>query len=202
MRLKDYQALWGTPIVHLKEHSKKYRLYSVILYTADILLVLGLTAFMFYNGISYSSYGYILVSVCLLFNFIAYSKLNPEKWEAFKFYNKYSSYEIKEKTYSLDDNKMYSVLYCTGYKRLKQNKSVEEYKESMLSACCENIRYSASIMKYIKKYESESGNLTCIIIEKGKKQYFIDFKQEDGGIEEDGNDNEGISSDDESRSDS
>jgi hypothetical protein len=30
-------------------------------------------------------------------------------------------------------------------------------------------------MKYMKKYESESGNLSCLIIEKGKKQYFIDF---------------------------
>lgn len=199
MRLKDYQALWGTPIVHLKEHSRKYRLYSVILYTADILLVLGLTAFMYYNNISYNSYGYILVSICLLFNLILYSKLNPEKWEAFKFYNKYSACEVKEKTYLVDENKLYSVLYCTGYKRLRQNKSFDDYKELMLSACCESIKYSGSIMKYMKKYESQSGNLTCIIIEKGRKQYFIDFKQEDGG-NEDGDDNEGVTTDDDSRS--
>ena len=62
--------------------------------------------------------------------------------------------------------------------RLKKNCSYENYKELILSACCENIKYSKSLMKYLKKYEDESGNLTCIIIEKGKKQYFIDFKHD------------------------
>lgn len=211
MKLNKSQTLWGIPIVHLKEHSKKYRVYSLILYTLDILLVIGLTAYMYYNNIDYNTYGFVLVSICLLFHFITYSKLNPEKWEAFQFYKKHSSYEIKEKTYSVDENKLYSILYCTGYKRLKQNRTFDEYKELILSACCENIKYSHSIMKYIKKYENESGNLTCIIIEKGKKQYFIDFKQEDtvdnveesvsddGGIEN-GNDNEGTASENDSRS--
>jgi hypothetical protein len=199
MKLKESQTLWGIPIVHLKEHSKKYKLYSSILYICDILLILGLTTYMFFNNINYNSYGFVLVSVCVLFHCITYAKLNPEKWEAFKFYKKHMSCELKEKTYDLDENKLYSILYCTGYRRLKQNKSLNDYKELMLSACCENIKYSSSIMKYINKYESESGNLTCIIIEKGKKQYFIDFKQNDGGNDSDGNDNEGTTSETDSR---
>lgn len=201
MKLKECQTLWGISIVHLKEHSKRYRIFSIILYTLDILIIAGLTAFMYYNNVNYSTYGFVLVSICLLFHFIFYTKLNPEKWEAFKFYKKHISYNVIKKKYNVDENKLYSVLYCTGYKRLRQNRSFNEYKELMLSACCENIKYSRSIMKYIKKYEDESGNLTCYIIEKGKKQYFIDFEDEventesedlddDGGIE-DGIDNEG-----------
>lgn len=179
MRLKDYKTLWGTSIVHLKAHSSKYRLNSIILYLVDIALVVILTAFMYYNHVNYRTYGFIIVALCLLFHFIIYDKLNPEKWEAFKFYKKHQSYQIKEKTYSVNDTNLYSILYCTGYKRLRQGRTFEEYKELMLSACCENIKYAHSIMKYINKYESCDGNLTCIIIEKGKKQYFIDFKEEE-----------------------
>lgn len=189
MKLKDCQELWGIPIVHLKEHSKKYRIYSFLLYFLDIVLMFGLTAFMYTRGVDYNTYGFVLVSVCIMFHFIIYSKLNPEKWEAFQFYKKHINCEVKEVTYEVDENKLYSVLYCTGYKRLKQNGTIDNYKELILSACCENIKYAPSIMKYIKKYESKSGNLTCIIIQKGKKQYFIDFKQigeNDDGIDFEG----------------
>ena len=175
MRLKENQTLWGIPVVHLKEHSKKYRLYSTILYALDLILVVILTLLLYYTNVSYSTYDFVIVVICLLFHFVSYYKLNPDKWEAFKFYKKYSDCKILIKSYALDENKLYSLLYCIGYKRLKQNRSFDDYKELILSVCCENCSYSKSIMKYMKKYESESGNLSCLIIEKGKKQYFIDF---------------------------
>lgn len=201
MKLKDNQTLWGIPVVHLKEHSKKYRLYSTILYILDIILVVALTLFLYYANMSYNTYGFIIVAVCLLFHFISYYKLNPEKWEAFKFYKKHSDCKIITKSYILDENKLYSLLYCIGYKRLKQNRSFDEYKELILSACCENCAYSKSLMKYMKKYESESGNLSCLIIEKGKKQYFIDFvNDENNGGDSDECNNTGNITDDETKS--
>lgn len=178
MKLKDLSALWGIPIVHLREHSKKYRLSSAILYLCDIAVVTILTAFMYQHNISYGAYGFVLVAICLIVHFVSYSKLNPDKFEAFKFYKKHLNCEVKEVSYSVNSERLYSVLYCAGYMRLKKNCSYENYKELILSACCENIKYSKSLMKYLKKYEDESGNLTCIIIEKGKKQYFIDFKHD------------------------
>lgn len=197
MKLKENQTLWGIPVVHLKEHSKKYRLYSSILYLLDIVLVIALTLILYYTNVSYNTYGFIIVAICLAFHFISYYKLNPEKWEAFKFYKKYSEFKVLTKTYSLDENKLYSLLYCIGYKRLKQNRSFDEYKELILSACCENCAYSKSLMKYMKKYESESGNLSCLIIEKGKKQFFIDFvNEEDNGGSSNECDNTGNVTDD------
>ena len=198
MKLKDCNELWGIPIIHLKEYSKKYKLYAGVLYLCDVLLMFGLTAYMYIKRVDYNTYGFVLVSICILFHFLLYAKLNPEKWEAFQFYKKHISCEVKEVSYNIDENKLYSVLYCTGYKRLKQNGTVDKYKELMLSACCENVKYSSSIMKYMKKYESESGNLTCIIIQKGKKQYFIDFKQSE--VINDGDDYEGETSESDSRS--
>lgn len=179
MKLKDIQTLWGTPVVHLREHSRRYRFSTTLLYLGDIALVTILTAFMYDNHISYNVYGFVLVAICILFHFISYYKLNPDKWEAFKFYRNNSNYEVKEKCYKVDSENLHSILYCSGYMRLKKNCSFDNYKELMLSACCENIKYSKVIMKYLKKYESESGNLICYIIEKGKKQYLIDFKSDD-----------------------
>ena len=164
MKLKDLTALWGIPIVHLREHSKKYRLSSAILYLCDIAVVTVLTAFMYQHNISYGAYGFVLVAICLIVHFVSYSKLNPDKFEAFKFYKKHLNCEVKEVSYSVNSERLYSVLYCSGYMRLKKNCSYENYKELILS-----------------------GNLTCIIIEKGKKQYFIDFKHDsfDGSAEVD-----------------
>ena len=77
MRLKDNQSLWGIPVVHLKEHSKKYRLYSTILYILDIILVVALTLLLYYTNVSYNTYGFIIVAVCLLFHFVSYYLLVP-----------------------------------------------------------------------------------------------------------------------------
>lgn len=189
MLLKDFKALWGIPTIHLKEYSKKYRLYSAILYLADVLAVFGITAYMFNKGISYRAYGFVLLFICILFHFIFNQLLNPEKWEAFRFYKSNEKCTIVRKSYAVDANNLYSILYIVGYKRLKQNKEVEDYKELILSACCENSKYSKSIMKYLQKYENPSGNVTCFIITKGKSPYFIDFDySEESSLKEDNND--------------
>jgi Ca2+/Na+ antiporter len=191
MKLKESQTLWGIPITHLKEHSKKYRLYSSLLYLLDIVLIVLLTLYMYYNNVNYQSYGFLIVVVCLFVHFTTYSFLNPDKWEAFKFYKKYSDCELITKTYDLDEEKMFSMLYCLAFKRLRQGKSFETYKELMLSACCEDTRNAKKLMKYLQKYESESGTLTCRIIIKGKSQYFIDFVNEDNTEELENNNDEG-----------
>lgn len=175
MKLKDSQTLFGVPIVHLREHSKKYRLRSSLLYVFDLLLVFGATAYMFFNNVSYEAYGFVLVAICITINFIMFFKLGVETWEVFKFFKKYSNCEVVNKKYDVTGEVLYSVLYCTGYKRLKQNLSLKEYEELMLSACCENVKYANSLMKHLAKYESESGNVECYVISKGSKQYLIDF---------------------------
>lgn len=176
--LKDSKTIWGMPVSVLKKHSMKYRLLLSMLYLADFSVILCITAFLYYNGISYKAYGFVVVIVAIFFHFILYSCLHPEKWMAFKFYKKYSDCEIVERRYEVDASQMHSVLYCAGYKRLRSVKQVAAYKEMFLSACCEDIKFSSSLLKYLEEYASESGSLICCIISKGKKQYFIDFKEE------------------------
>lgn len=194
MFLKDSLTLWGISTLHLKEYSKKYKLWVSLLYIADILAVIILTKLMFEYGASFEDYGFILVGTCVVFHFIIFTFFNQEKWEAFKFFRKNENNKVVVKKYDVDEEKLYSVLYCTGYKRLRQNRSLDFYKELILSACCENIKYSKSIMKYLKKYENESGNLTCYIISKRNRDYFIDFVAESN--EEDAKEIEGNGIDD------
>ena len=188
MKLKDCSTLWGVSVVHLKEHSKKYRLYSSLLYFIDMVIIVLLTIFMYNNNVNYQSYGFVIVAVCLFVHFTSYNLLNPEKWEAFKFYKRYSNYNVATISYDLDDEKLYSILYCLAFKRLKKGKDLDTYKELVLSACCENTNNAKKIMKYLQKYESNSGTVICKILVKGKNQYFIDFDIEEvGPISEDSN---------------
>lgn len=187
MVLRDSTTLWGIPVTLLEEHSKKYRLWSAVLYIADLLVIFSVTAYLYYSGMSYEAYGFMVVIVGVFFHFILYQFLNPERWIAFKFYRKYANCKLVERTYDIDTEQLHSVLYCAGCKRLKAGKTFEEYKELFVSSCCEDVKFAKSLMKYMEKYSSESGRLTCVIIIKNKSNYFIDFKEDIDYVSDDGN---------------
>lgn len=185
MRLESMETLWGIPIIKLKEHSKKYRLYYSILVLFDIVVVSTLVYLMFIYDVTFASYFTIVILFSILINLFLNTYLNPARWKAFKFYKNNRFNKIKVVSYDINEKNFYSILYCIGYKRLKQNKTLEEYKELLLSACCEDIYYAKKVMKLLKKYENESGALTAYIMIKGNKEYFIDYKLNDKLIEED-----------------
>ena len=66
-------------------------------------------------------------------------------------------------------------MYCLGCKRLKDNKSLDDYKDLLLSTICEDNIYAKKVMKYLSKYEDENGNISCSILAVRNKLYFIDF---------------------------
>lgn len=182
MLLKERQTLWGIPVTALKEHGRKYRLFSYGLLVLDIVVIFGLTAFLYYGNYSYSAYGYVVVAVALTMNLIANQYLNPERWAAYKFYKRHQGHKVTEVCYKVDAEKLYSVLYCTGYRRLKSGLSYEKYCELMVSACCENPSYAKTIAHYLKKYISDSGDLTCFIVSAKKNQFFVDMKEEEDSL--------------------
>lgn len=176
MVLSDMNELWGIPIVYLKEYSKKYKFYAGVVYLIDALVIIGMTSFMYVNNISYNAYGFLIV-VSAIFVYMGLSKfLNMDNWLVFKFYKKNIRGSIREVHYNLDADVLYSILYCVGYKRLKSNRSIQEYQELIRGACCENCKYSSKLMDYLKKYEDSSGTVTCYILTRKNCEYFIDFK--------------------------
>lgn len=188
MRLENMETLWGIPIIKLKEHSKKYRLYYSLLVLFDIVVVSGLVYLMFIYEVTFASYFTVVIFFSILINLFFNTYLNPARWEAFKFYKNNRFNKVKVVSYNINEKNFYSILYCVGYKRLKQNKTLDEYKELLLSACCEDNYYAKKVMKLLKKYENESGSLTAYIMIKGNKEYFIDYKLDDNIIQEDESD--------------
>lgn len=182
--MQSINELWGIPIVKIKEYGKRYRLLSSIIIFIDALVTIILLTMMYFKGVSLQVYFFIMVLLCIFVTLWLNTYLNPVKWEAYKFYNKFKRCICDEYRYKVDSNQLYNVLYCSGYKRLKLDKDLDFYKELIVSACCEDYIYAKRVMKYLDKYKctdsnmSES-NLFIQVINKGKKTYFINFLKED-----------------------
>lgn len=176
MTLKDLGTLWGNPVIKLKEYAKKYRVGSTILYLLDVIIFGVLLFFMYTQGTSFKIYMFVMVMFVCIFTMVFNLYLNTAKWSAFKFYRKYKNSKLKVKKYKVTAKNLYTIIYCTNYKRLKQDKEYEDYLEMIINACNEDMYYSKNIMKYLSRYEDEeTGNLEVYVIERGKHIYFIDY---------------------------
>lgn len=177
MTLKEINTLWGNPVIKLREYAKKYRVYSVMLYILDIILLAILTAIMYKQGSNFQVYMFVMVMFVLIFSLIFSTFLNTNKWSAFKFWKRYKNNKVVIKKYKVDAKQLYAVIYCMNYKRLKQDKEFTDYLDMILNACNEDSIYAKTVMKYLSKYEDEeTGNLEVYTVKSGNKYLFIDYK--------------------------
>lgn len=175
MKLENQTTIWGMKIQYLKEQCKRYRFYSFLLFFLDAIVFVFLCYLMYRENTSVQGFVIVMLLVAFAFNFVYTQILNPHKWQTYKFYLKHKNHRVEIKSYNLDAQTMYSLLYCLGCKRLKNNKSFDEYKDLLLSIICEDNIYAKKIMKYLSKYESEDGLTKCSILAVRNKLYFIDF---------------------------
>lgn len=177
--LKDRKTLWGNSIADLKVKHKKFLRLNAIGWTIEILLWISLVIIMVKRNVSAPSFFLTLLLISTLYIIISEKYINTFTTVAYQFYKKHCSDIIEEEYFNLDAQRLYSVIYCTGCKRLQENKSYEYYVDLIISLCNENISMSRKIMKYLIKYkvESEEANATLEIIRgKRNKIYFINFK--------------------------
>ena len=177
--LKDRKTLWGNSIADLKVRHKKFLQLSVIGWAIEILLWVGLVTIMAMRNVSTPSFFLTLLLISILYIVISEKYINTYTTVAYQFYKKHCSDIIEEEYFSLDAQRLYSVIYCTGCKRLQENKSYEYYVDLIISLCNENITMSHKIMKYLMKYkvESDEANATLEIIKGPRnKNYLINFK--------------------------
>lgn len=189
MSLEKIKNLWGIPLVHIKEYSRKHRLFSIITYFVDFIVACITVFAMISNNVSFQQYFIGMVLLCIIFSMVLNIWVNQDKLQACRFYRKHKSDRIEEVSYNLDSQSLFSILYCSGCKRVKQDKSIEYYTELFVSLCSEDYSYSERLMKYLRKYEDESGNVSFFIIKKGKKQFFVDLIEKE--IDKNGSDNSG-----------
>lgn len=181
MLLDELKYIWGIPVDTLKVYNKKYLRSLFISYTIDIIVFSILVLLMLKQKVGAESYFICCLLVCFAFTMYSSTLIDKDKAEACRFYRKFNKAKVEEAFYKIDANKLYSVLYCSGCKRVKENKDLNYYFELVISQCLTDYKHCKGIMKYLSRYEVEepSDETICIyVIRRNKKAYFVNFKED------------------------
>lgn len=182
MKVLDLTEIWGIPKSKLQEYSKQYKWWMFGMYVLDIVAVVLLVAILYNSGADTRFYFYAIGLLCIIITLLMSYRINTDTGVAYQFYNKVSRKECAIEYYSLNEEVLYNILYCIGYRRLKSNKSLEIYMEMLLSACCDNAKCAYTIMKFMNRYKSDNKDATAIYVLQGKKRGFLGFVQGDSVV--------------------
>lgn len=181
MLLDELKSIWGISVDTLKSYNKKYLRSIFISYVIDIIVFVTLVLLMIKQQVGAESYFICCLVICFAFTMYSSTLIDKDKAEACRFYRKFNKAKVEEAFYTIDANKLYSVLYCSGCKRVKENKDLSYYFELIVSQCLADYKHCKGIMKYLSKYEVEepTDETICIyVIRRNKKIYFVNFKEE------------------------
>lgn len=189
MKLSELKEIWGIPINILHKYRKKYIISLAICYLLDMVIFAGVMWLMLVNKVSSTSSVICLLVVCLSFTMFS-SLINKDKAQACTFYRKHKNDKVIESYYNIDSTRLYSVLYCSGCKRVKPDKAISYYLDLIISLCSEDYINASRIMKYLSKYQVENCedyNLSLNIINNKRKQYFVAVINESEDLEDENN---------------
>ena len=178
MKVTDLTEIWGIPKSKLQEYSKQYKWWMVGVYLLDIIAVILLVVILYNSGAKAQFYLYAVGLLCIIITLLMSYKINTDTGVAYQFYNKVQRKDCAVEYYNLNEEVLYNILYCIGYRRLKSNKSLEIYMEMLLSACCDNAKCAYAIMKFMNRYKSEGKDGMAVYVLQGKKKAFLGFVQE------------------------
>ena len=116
----------------------------------------------------------ISIFIAVFINMILFAIVKEETIEAIRFYKKHKKHNVVLKTYNLDADALFSVLFSSGYKGAKAGLSFDAYAEMLNSACLRRLKYSKKFCKYLAKYESEDGEFSAYMLESG---YYVAVKE-------------------------
>lgn len=156
MRVRDLDSIFGIPVSLLKTQTTRYNVSIVLCSVLDVLLIVVSGVLLFLNG-DPSSFIKASVIVAVVVNILLITLTSGENTEAIYFYKSHKRDKVVAKTYDIDASKLYSVLFCSGYKGIKAEQSLDKYKEALNSACLRNKKYSKKLYKYLSRYESDNG---------------------------------------------
>lgn len=181
MLLDEVKNIWGIPIDTLKSFNKKYLRSLVVSYVIDIVVFTILVILMIKQKVGAESYFICCLVVCFAFTMYSNTLIDKDKAEACRFYRRHRKSKVEEAYYDLDANKLYSILYCSGCKRVKEDKALSYYYEIVASQCLADYNNCKRVMKYMSRYEVEepTENSICLNIVRGtRKVYFVNVKED------------------------
>lgn len=175
MQVKDVESIFGISTNMVDKYGKSYikmRLLTIIIDLGLLWVLILATG----NDLNDKLFKYLLVGVviAIIVNIIVSTFTNTDYYSVYKFYRKYKKRKVEQLGYNVTTDNLFSILFCTGYMKVKPDQSRDVYIEAIRNACCMNTKYSRRIMKYMSKYEDcENPNLTCQVI-KGRKNMIVE----------------------------
>ena len=179
--LKSTEQIFGIDTNLIVKQGKRYRIGMAIGISVDVvIMVLLILKVLFSAGESVGQapvYIIVCIAAALFANMVIATSIKDEVKEAYHFYNRFKKCPIEIHHYKLDKNSFFSVLFCTGYSRVKPDMSIESYRECLDAACCQNKKYAKKLMAYLSNYEDDvEGNLEVCVVRKGKSLYYVNTK--------------------------
>ena len=175
MKLNELNELWGLELHSIDDKIKIHNLLTWIIILVDIIVMAILIYFMYMNDVDFVSYTIVMLMVSFASMF-AYSYITkPLDNRVYIFYQRHKNWDLKEVTYNIDAQKLYSLVYCLGRKKLKPDKDIDYYEEALINYCYNDYVYAKKFCKLADRYKSEEGNFKAYIIKKNKTAFFIKF---------------------------
>lgn len=173
MQLQNADSIFGLTMSLVKIGATRYRVTCFVCYTFDLLLIIVSSVSLWLKGSPVFMVELAFV-IAIIVNLLAVTLTGNDNIEAYRLYLKLKKKEVEEKTFRLDAEKLYSVLFASGYKKIKPDLKLDAYKEALNSACMQNMKYSRKLYKTLQKYESDEGNITLVFC----NGYYIDYKED------------------------
>lgn len=173
LQLQNADSIFGLTMSLVKTGATRYKVITSVCYIFDLLLIVASSISLWLKGSPVFMVELAFV-IAILVNVLAVTLTGQDNIEAYRLFLKYKKKEVEEKTYKLDAEKLYSVLFASGYKKIKPDLKIDAYKEALNSACMQNMKYAKKVCKNLSKYESEEGNITMVFC----NGHYVDYKED------------------------
>ena len=174
MRVKDLDNVFGIPMPMLKTQATRYSVTLFLCWVLDISLVVVAGILLYTKGTP-STVIQVAIIIAVFMNLVLFAVTKNENEQAINFYRSHKRDKVEQKAYNVDADKLYSVLFCAGYKGIKAEQSLDKYIEAMNSACLRKKSYSKKLYKYLSKYEDENGSFKAWVTCRG---YYVSERSE------------------------
>lgn len=171
--MQNADSIFGLTMSLVKTGATRYRVTCFVCYSFDLLLIIASSISLWLKGSPVFMVELAFV-IAIIVNLLAVTLTGNDNIEAYRLYLKFKKKDVEEKTYKLDSEKLYSVLFASGYKKIKPDLKLDAYKEALNSACMQNMKYSRKLYKNLSKYESDDGNITIVFC----NGHYVDYKEE------------------------
>ena len=177
MKVSELNTLYGFDVTEIKDIYKRHLIFTTIFILFDIVLITVLTYIMYHERADIRTYVGVMFGVSIVASFLYSFYARPKEYNVCKFYNSIKNLKLVEESFDVDENKLYSLTYCLGFKKIKINKEADYYKEIILNYCYNDIKKATKFYKYLMKYANNNndGDLVIYTVKKLNKIYFVDF---------------------------